>query len=124
MTLAPAVECNEWRPSDGRPAGLDDWRGMHHNWVDVDNSSTLEVGGQASGHFRLAMQGTSSQTIIYIEGDFSVDVIKRERWGNPDLNAELIEESGVEICGGSASAARIRQERAWRAVDLDRTARQ
>lgn len=120
MTLAPLVECNDWRPSDGRPAGLDDWRGIHHNWVDIDGSSTMEVGGSVSGHFRLAMQGTNSQTIMYIEGDFSVDKLKRERWGNPDLNAELIEESGVEICGGSASGARIRQERAWRAMDFDK----
>ncbi|TNE84809.1 MAG: hypothetical protein EP330_27775 [Deltaproteobacteria bacterium] len=118
MTLGPVVECNEWRERDSSPAGLDGWRGIHYNWVDIDNPD-VEVGDSVSGTFHLALQGDSSQTFIYIQGDFTVDKIKREKWGNPDLNTELIEENNVELCGGSASSARIREERAWRALDLE-----
>ena len=108
INLRPRVECNTWREPDGIRAGLDAWRELNYSWVEIDNGSTLEVGGSVTGHFRIGFEGSDSQTSFILEGDFTVDKLQRERWGNPDLNTELLLENGVELCGGSVSEAGAR----------------
>ena len=66
------------------------------------------MGGSVTGHFRIGFEGSDSQTSFILEGDFTVDKLQRERWGNPDLNTELLLENGVELCGGSVSEAGAR----------------
>lgn len=108
ITLAPAVECNEWRERDEVRAGLDGWAEINYSWVDINPRGRMAVGGEVSGHFRLALDGTLSQTVMIVEGDFVVEKLGKERWATSDLNAELLDENGVNLCSGTPSDAGAR----------------
>ncbi|MCO4747737.1 MAG: hypothetical protein KC912_23270 [Proteobacteria bacterium] len=108
MNLTPIVECNEWREQDEIEAGIDGWREINYSWVDINPGADMTKGGSVSGTFHLTLDGTLSQTVFIVEGDFVVENLKGEAWSTPDLNQELLEENEVELCSGTpASSARM-----------------
>jgi hypothetical protein len=104
----PLVHCNTWRDTDldgelepgpdGRPPGLDGWVGLHYNWLIIDPSSTLEEGGSASGVFNFVYDGDESRSRFFIQGEFSVDKIKNDRWTSDDIEAIKLAQNGTQLC--------------------------
>ncbi|MBT3222396.1 MAG: hypothetical protein HN348_25265, partial [Proteobacteria bacterium] len=105
----PMVHCNTWRDTDlegpleagepdGRPPGLDGWVGLHYNWVILDDSSTLEVGGSASGAFGMVFDGDESRSKFFISGHFNVDRIKADRWTTDDIKSIKLAQNGTTLC--------------------------
>lgn len=96
--IVPVAHANDWREPDGIASGLDGWGEMHYNWVRIDEGSNLEVGGSASGSFHLLMEALDSQSRVMVQGDFTVENIKAEKWGAYDVQEERLEELGTELC--------------------------
>jgi hypothetical protein len=92
--IAPFVEDNTWRRPDGQPPGLDGWTELHYNYVVIDASSDLTVGGTVHGAFQLTMDGVTSTSRILINGEFESERIRADKWTSKNLQAE----QGVGRC--------------------------
>ncbi len=94
----PMTHLNKWRPVDGVPAGFDGWGELHYNYIVFSADSVLEAGGQARGAFSLVLDALDSQTVVFAQGEFVLEAIKKDRWVTEDLQEVKAEENGVELC--------------------------
>ncbi len=92
------VEGNQWRPIDDQESGLDNWVEVHRSWVRIDDGSTLEPGGKATGDFQIYFSGYEAISQMVVQGSFEVDEIKEERWHNGVLEDELIDRNETPVC--------------------------
>lgn len=100
LDVRPAVHCNGWRMPDGRPSGLDAWAELHYNWVIFDQTpADLAVGEPLSGEFHLVFDGESTQSRLFIQGEFTVDAIKSDKWTADDVMSVKLEENNTILCG-------------------------
>lgn len=98
--VKPVVHCNGWRPTDGRPSGLDAWVELHYNWVRIDQDpSTIAVGEPVSGEFSLVFDGEQTQSRLFVHGAFTVDKVKKDHWVTDDIESIKLEENGTILCG-------------------------
>lgn len=101
VNLRPLVETNAWRAVDGNPPGLDGWTELHYNWVVLDKSSVVEKGGSVKGAFNFVMDGSTSTSRFFLNGEFEVDRIKGDIWSNQDLQelkAQQAADAGQPLC--------------------------
>lgn len=94
----PITHANEWRVHNGRAPGLDGWGELVYSWVMLTPDSMIEKGGNAHGFFSIVLDGDDSQSRIFLQGEFDVPNIRRERWGGRDLRTEKLEDAGVTLC--------------------------
>ncbi|MEQ1568554.1 MAG: hypothetical protein ABMA64_23150 [Myxococcota bacterium] len=99
---APIAHVNYWRPVDGRPAGFDGWGEIHYSYVVFSPDSDLTVGGHAKGAFSLALGADQSSTRMFVQGEFSVDKIKGDKWTTADLEHDKLEEAGETRCSAAS----------------------
>lgn len=97
--MRPKVEDNSWRVNDGKAAGLDNWVGMHHNWVKFNSGSEFTKGGSASGEFNMVFEAYDSPSVFFVRGSFTVDRWKNELWASEYLPPVLLEQNGTVLCG-------------------------
>ncbi|TVQ87274.1 MAG: hypothetical protein EA397_18320 [Deltaproteobacteria bacterium] len=96
----PIVPSNAWRETDGRPAGFAGWGEMHYNWVRFDQDrSEIDVGNNLTGNFGLRYYGANSQSHVFVQGEFVIDRIKRDRWVTRDVHQDRLEENQTNVCG-------------------------
>ena len=96
VTYRPMVHDNLWREADGTQAGFDGWIGLHYNYVAI--TGDIEVGSSVTGAFSLMMDGDESNSRFMVQGKFTVDKIKADRWVTDDLRAQKLEENGNSLC--------------------------
>lgn len=94
----PIPHFNRWRPIDDEKAGLDAWMELNHSWVVLSADSDASVGGSVEGAFSILMDPDDSNSRLVVQGRFTVNRVKRETWGGPDLRAEKFEEAGLTPC--------------------------
>ncbi len=100
VDFRPAVHCNGWRMPDGRPSGLDAWAELHYNWVIFDQDpADMAVGEPLSGEFNLVFDGESTQSRLFIQGAFTADAVKSDRWTADDVMSIKLEENQTVLCG-------------------------
>ncbi len=98
--MEPIWHDNGWREYDGNIAGLDNWSELAYSWVMVTPDSDMTKGGSMHGYFHLMLEGSDSQSRIFVEGEFDVPRIRGEKWGARDLRTEKIEDAEVDLCAG------------------------
>ncbi|MEZ4320992.1 MAG: hypothetical protein R3F61_26170 [Myxococcota bacterium] len=98
LEFMPIAHDNGWRKHDAKASGLDGWGELAYSWVMFTPDSELERGGNAHGYFSLVFDGDDSQSRFFVQGEFDVPRIKREKWGGRDLRTEKLEEAGVTLC--------------------------
>jgi len=94
----PIAHANDWRTHNGRAPGLDGWGELVYSWVMLTPDSNVEQGGNMHGFFSIVLDGDDSQTRIFVQGEFDVPKIKREKWGAVDLRQDKLDEAGIELC--------------------------
>lgn len=96
----PVVPSNAWRKPDGIPSGLDGWGELNYSWIRFDQDpSEIQVGGSLTGNFHARFYGANSQSHFFVQGYFSIDRIKKDRWVTRDVNRDKLEENGTTLCG-------------------------
>ena len=99
----PLVIDNGWRVSDGRNAGLDGWGELHYNWIRLNEAATdIGVGNPVSGEFRLLYKGVDSGSRLFVQGEFTVDKVKKDTWTVKELAPRKYEENETVLCGEPA----------------------
>jgi len=99
VTTEPKVHTNQWREVDEVEAGVDGWVELNYNWVGFDQASEdLIIGNPASGAFNLVLDGTDSQSKVFVSGSFEIKKIKKDHWVVDDLETVKLEENGVTLC--------------------------
>ncbi|MFT5584744.1 MAG: hypothetical protein ACI9VR_002330 [Cognaticolwellia sp.] len=93
------VEDNDWRSRDSLTTGLDSWVYRSPNYVIINDGSTLEEGGSATGEFQIHMVSFDSASAMIVQGTFKVPEIGGDKWTYGSLEEELIERNETEICG-------------------------
>jgi hypothetical protein len=102
----PVAINNGWRVSDGRNAGLDGWGELHYNWIRVDQAADqLELGAEVSGEFQLVFKGVDSGSRLFVQGEFTVDKIKKDHWTVKELAPQKYAENETVLCGENAYAS-------------------
>ena len=96
------IEDNSWRTIDDAHQGIDGWVDLNTSWVRIKDTSDLEVGGSAEGDFQIYYYAADSDSALLVKGTFSVDKIKGDPWGYPDLEDELRSQNDTPYCDGAA----------------------
>jgi len=93
------LEDNLWRPLDTVPGGLDGWTERNYSWVRIKDGSNIKEGGSVKGDFQITLSGIESNSRMVIQGEFTVDELKVDKWAYPVLEEELREsEQGEKFC--------------------------
>ncbi len=105
------VEDNSWRPDNGVEGdaadGFGGWVGLDASWVHFDDSpddlAKREPGHQdkpLTGHFQIYLESASAASKVLVQGDFTVDHIRKDIWGySPSLTERKVDENNTPECG-------------------------
>lgn len=105
------VEDNSWRPdndvADDPADGFANWVGLDSSWVHFDDSPddlALRVPGHQDkplvGHFQIYLESASAASKVFVEGDFTIDHIRKDIWGySPSLEQRKMDENNTPVCG-------------------------
>lgn len=94
----PIRHLNDWRPADGNAPGFDGWGELDYNYVAFTKDSNLEVGGSAHGAFSLVLEATDSSTKVFVQGEFDIPKIHRDKWVTKDLEKDTLLKNGTTLC--------------------------
>ncbi len=105
------VEDNTWRPDNENPDdpadGFAGWVGLDSSWVHFDDAPAdlaKRVAGNQdtplTGHFQIYLESASAASKVFVQGDFTIDHIRKDIWGySPPLSERKTEENNTPTCG-------------------------
>lgn len=96
----PVVPSNAWRRPDGRPEGFAGWGELGYSWIRFDQDrSEIQRGADLTGNFHVRYFGANSQSQFFVQGEFVIENIKRDRWITRDVNREQRDINETTVCG-------------------------
>lgn len=103
------VEDNTWRTVDDEASGLDNWLGVSHSWVRIDNPADIKLhpDNPITGEFQIYLESVAAATKLMVRGTFSITEVREDVWGYEFGTLEEVkrEQNGTAECGSTASTA-------------------